>query len=170
MIVLVLISLLTLCIYIGVMVKRNGIPSSVSDTFYSLKHKLWFGVSMIVSSFILLPAILEFTPEKYQFIAFLACAGMAMVGVSPNFKEDFERPIHVIGATMVLIFSQIWVALIDSFFLLAWIPFIVYTIYGINKNWDGDFISSFDKTNPLFWVEIVAIFTTYSCLIINLSV
>ena len=163
---LVVISLLILSLYISVMIfKNNGIPSSVSETFYSLYNKSWFGFSMISASALLMPAILEITPESYQFTAFLACVGMIMVGVSPNFKSEFERPIHVSGATMVLVFSQVWVALSNPLFLILWVPYIIGSIIGIEKNWNENFMESYNKTNPLFWIEIVSIISTYSCII-----
>lgn len=168
--VLIIISLIILISYtVSVLVKNNWkIPSSISATFYSLEHKFWFGFSMIVSSFILLPGILEITPEKYQSISFLACLGMVLIGSAPNFKWcEVQRMIHATGAVMVLLFSQILVSIINPWFLLPWIPYIICSIIGTERNWDGDFISSYDKTNPLFWIEVVAIICTYGCLLVE---
>lgn len=164
-IILIILSLVILSSYIGVMVSREGIPSSVSATYYSLRHKFWFGFSMITSSMLLIPSMMNLTPESYQFNAFLACAGMIMVGVSPNFRSEFERPIHTIGAIMVLLFSQIWVLLINPVFLTPWVAYVISSIVMIEKNWNGSFMSSYDKTNPLFWIEIVSLLCTYSCLL-----
>lgn len=123
--ILIIISLVILISYmISVLIKNEWkIPSSISATFYTLEHKFWFGFSMIVSSFSLLPGLLEVTPERYQFISFLACLGMILVGTAPNFKWcEIQRMIHATGAVMVLLFSQILVSLINPLFLLPWIP------------------------------------------------
>lgn len=49
---------------------------SENYTFYSLKHKVWFGFSMIGTALLLMPSLLNYTPEIYQFLAFLMCAGL----------------------------------------------------------------------------------------------
>ena len=110
--VLVILSVFCITAYTAVVcIKFGGVPSSISATFYSLQHKFWFGVTMILTAFLLMPAILEVTPDSYQFTAFLACVGLIMVGVAPNFREGIDRKIHTIGAVLCLVFSQVWVSL-----------------------------------------------------------
>lgn len=161
---LIILSFLILTVYICCMIYKVGeIPSSVSATFYALEHKLWFGISMVVAALLLMPIILENTPDKYQFIAFLACTGMILVGSAPNFKEDFERYIHISGASMVLICSQIWVLVTNYLFLLIWVPFLIYMIYKSSIKWNGDIMNTMKNADILFWVEVVCILSTYSC-------
>lgn len=62
--ILILLSIAVILTYVGVMVKRNGIPYSISDTYYSLKHKLWFGFTMTATSLLLMPTLLPATPRK----------------------------------------------------------------------------------------------------------
>lgn len=159
--ILTLLSLFTISSYIWVMVSREGIPSSVSATYYSLNHKFWFGFTMVATAGLLMPAILEITPDKYQFTAFLACAGMIIVGSAPNFREDWERKIHTIGAVLTIGFSQIWVGCVCPWTLSIWSIYIILAMIFTEKNWNGNFIESFEKTNPLFWIECVALSTTY---------
>lgn len=85
---LIIISFLIITSYVGVMIYRKGIPYSISDTYYSLEHKVWFGFSMIATALLLMPSILDRTPENFQFLAFLMCAGICFVGVAPNFKGE----------------------------------------------------------------------------------
>lgn len=66
---------------------------------------------MLFTAITLLPVALEYSPENNQFLIFLSVAGMAIVGLSPNFiyGEKSEQIAHYIGSGMLLIFSQCWV-------------------------------------------------------------
>lgn len=167
--VLVILSIICITAYTGaVCIKCKGIPCSISETFYKLEHKWWFLVTMWLTAGLLMPAILEITPESYQFIAFLACTGMAFVGVAPNFREGLDRPVHIIGAILCILFSQVWVLLTCPWVLLAWIAYLAYTAWGMKKHWKGNFISAFMLTKPMFWVEVASLFVTYVTLFILL--
>ena len=164
MICLVLVSLLIITSYkAAVCIKGHGVPSSISATFYALDHKLWFGATMWLTAGLLMPAILEISSETSEWAAFLACAGMILVGLAPNFKEEFEGKIHTTGATMCLLFSQVWVGFNNPWLLLAWLVYLTPTAiltwyhYRERKDWRTAFL----MTKPMFWVEIVALATTY---------
>lgn len=163
--ILILLSLAIILTYVGVMVKRNGMPYSISDTFYSLEHKGWFGFSMVATALSLMPSILDFTPNNYQFLAFLMCAGLMFVGAAPNFKKGLDRPVHIAGASIAGLCSQIWIALIQPYLLLLWIPFLIGVGIKMKKVWDGNLWSSFTKCKPLFWAEAIAFTTVYTSLI-----
>ena len=140
-------------------------PYSISETFYKLDHKLWFGATMFLTAGLLMPVILDVTPESYQFTAFLACAGMMLVGVAPNFREGIERPIHIAGAILCLVFSQVWVALTCPWFLMIWIVYVIYTVVLMARYVTDRALSDFLRTKPMFWVEVTALVTTYMVLI-----
>ena len=165
MISLVFISLLTFAAYTtAVCVKCKGVPYSISDTFYTLDHKLWFGATMFLTAGFLMPAILEVTPASYQFTAFLACAGMILVGAAPNFRGGIERPIHIAGATLCLVFSQVWVALTCPWALLVWPVYLIYTVVMMTRHISERILDDFLQTKPMFWVEVVAFLDLYFCL------
>lgn len=167
MILLTILSLICILSYtISVCIKFKGIPYSISATFYSLTHKWWFGITMVLTAVLLMPAILEVTPERYQFTAFLACVGMIMIGAAPHFKEGTEKKVHTVGAVLCLLFSQVWVGLTCPWMLLLWIGYLVYTVWEMKKHWNGNFISAFLLTKPMFWVEITALVATYVTLFI----
>ncbi len=166
MICLVLVSLLLITAYTtAVCVKCKGVPYSISETFYRLEHKLWFGATMFLTAGLLMPAILEVTPESYQFTAFLACGGMFLIGVAPNFREGIERPIHVAGAILCLVFSQVWVALTCPWFLMVWIVYVIYTVVMMARHVTDRALSDFLRTKPMFWVEVTALVVTYMVLL-----
>lgn len=160
--ILTIISLLLIGSYTAALcIKEKGIPQSISATYYALKHKFWFGFTMIGTAFLLLPSIINISSPNTQFMAFLACSGIALVGVSPNFREEFEGKIHEIGAVTCLAFSQLWVGFNNAWFLLPWITYILYTIIYMIVKWDGNFYNTFLRTRPMFWVEVFALLTTY---------
>lgn len=167
MTVLTIISTLLIVAYTAsVCIKCKGIPYSISETYYRISHKFWFGITMVLTACLLMPAILEVTPDSYQFTAFLACVGMIMTGAAPHFKEGTEKKVHTVGAVLCLLFSQVWVALTFPWMLLVWIGYLVYTVWEMKKHWNGNFISAFLLTKPMFWVEITALVATYVTLFI----
>lgn len=166
--ILVLFSALCITVYtIAVCIKCKGIPYSISETFYKLEHKLWFGATMWLTAGLLMPAILEVTPDCHQFTAFLACVGLIMVGVAPNFREGIDRPVHITGAILCILFSQVWVGLTYPWMLLVWAGYLTYTIWEMKKLWKGNVISAFLLTKPMFWVEVTALITTYISIILT---
>lgn len=167
MITLTIISALLITLYtISVCVKGKCIPYSISATFYALEHKFLFGATMVMTASLLMPAILyKTTDENYQFTAFLACIGMIMTGVAPNFKDGIEKKIHTTGAVLCLVFSQLWVFLTCPWILLLWVAYITYTAFYVKNNWKGNFISAFLLSKPMFWVEVMAFITVYITLI-----
>ena len=150
----------------AVCIKGKGVPYSISETYYKIEHKLWFGATMVFTACLLMPAILEVTPGSYQFTAFLACAGMIATGIAPNFRKGIEKKIHTTGAVLCLVFSQVWVGLTCPWMLLVWVGYLVYTIVMMIKNWNGYFTGTFLGTKTMFWVEITALLTTYVTLLI----
>ena len=162
MVTLVVLSILCIASYTAaVCIKNKGIPYSISETFYKLEHKAFFGISMLLTAGLLMPAILEATPENYQFLAFLSCVGMMIVAAAPNFKEEYEYNIHVFGAGLCIICSQLWVYFMCPWCLLVWVAYLAYTVWMMKKNWKGNFISAFLLTKPMFFVELSALFATY---------
>lgn len=160
--ILIILSLLIIVSYVCTMIFRNGIPYSISDTYYSLEHKAWFGFSMISTALLLMPAILDRTPESFQFLAFLMCAGLCVVGVAPNFKVGLDRPVHIVATSIAALCSQVWVALTQPWLLLVWIAWLVYLGVRLRQVWDGDWWYSFVKCKPLFGAEIIAFGMVYT--------
>ena len=164
--VFILISFLSILLYVVSMcVKVRGVPNSVSDTYYSLKHKLWFLATMWITAGTLMPAILEVSKPNTEFLAFIACVGMVLVGAAPNFKND-ERRAHLAGAYLCIIGSQIWVAVNTWYFLSLWLIWMAYTIIKVVKQDEGTFVYKFMSTKPMFWIEVTALVSTYLAVLI----
>lgn len=165
--ILILLSIAVILTYVGVMVKRNGIPYSISDTYYSLEHKLWFGFTMTATALLLMPALLSATPESYQFTAFLMCGALLFVGAAPNFKAGMDRPVHIVATTIAALNSQIWIALTCPCLLLVWIAWALYVGVRLKQVWNGDLWYSFVLCKPLFWAEVIAFGMVYAEVMVN---
>ena len=172
--VLTLLSLSCILSYtLAVCLKFRGIPASISASFYSLQHKYWFRFTMWLTPMLLMPAILEISDTNTQWLAYLACVGMIVVGCFPDYTGDkFYYRGHVAGAVITMVSSQVWVAFHAPVLLTAWALWLVYTMYSIygymddalkqrGFTADGDFMEGFYESKPLFWVEIVSLTTTY---------
>lgn len=163
---LIILSLIVIASYVGVMIRRNGIPYSISDTYYSLEHKAWFGFSIISTALLLMPSILERTPESYQFLAFLMCAGLCFVGVAPNFKAGLDRPVHIVATTIAALCSQVWVVLTQPWIMALWIVYVMWIVFNFNKSSPMlSFYNRLTSTKPLFYAEVVMIITVYATIL-----
>lgn len=174
MMTLVIISLIIFLAYLLMTYTWFDIPYSISDTYYKLESRKkgagWLFTAMCWGvGGLLLPALLQLTPENYQFTAFLACAGLVFVGAAPQFKLSLTGSVHYGSAVICVLFSQIWVGLTCWWVLIPmWLAFIVYTVVAMSKNVTGSMWSDFVSTKPMFWVEIVALLATYIAIVIRL--
>lgn len=173
MMTLIIISLVIFLAYLAGMYMYFGIPYSISDTFYKLEARKkgagWLFSAMCVSvGGLLLPALLDITPESYQFTAFLACAGLIFVGAAPQFRLSLTGSVHYGAAAVCVIFSQVWVGLTCWWVLIPiWLVFIVYTVVAMSKHVTGSMRSDFISTKPMFWCEVAAVMATYVTIFIN---
>lgn len=100
-----LILLLIYMIYAGVSV---GITPTLSETYYRVKHKWAFTITLWAVAFSLLPTWLKYSPENCQFLAFIACAALCFVGASPAFKQEMDHKIHMGGLTACIVALAAW--------------------------------------------------------------
>lgn len=172
MITLVVISLVIFLAYMAGTYKYFGIPYSISDTYYKLEKRKkglgWLFTAMCWGvGGLLLPALLDLTPETYQFTAFLACSGLLFIGAAPQFKLPLTNAVHYGSAAVCVIASQVWVGLACWWVLIPiWISFIVYILYGMIRY--SDFFRGniyFLQSKPMFWAEVAALSTTYLAII-----
>ena len=168
--ILTIISMLVIAAYTAaVCVKTKGVPYSISATFYAIEHKGWFRFTMWACPMVLMPAILEVSKPGTEFLAYLALAGMIVVGCFPDYKADkFQHRGHIAGATMAILFSQAWAALNLWVILLAWLSYIGYTALSMVKQKGGTFKEKYKETRPMFWIEIVSFLVIFLiCLVLG---
>lgn len=143
---------------IAVCLKEKGIPYSISATYYSLKHPYWFALGMVSAAMLLMPAILDISKSGTEVFAFMACVGLILVGFNPDYKGDkMINTLHMTGAIITLVASQVWVLLNDWQVLpFVWIPYGIYTTwYMLGKK------VNFEETRAMFWIEISGLIATF---------
>lgn len=171
MIVSVLISLLILGCYIGMIIAKNGIPYSISETYYRINHKFLFPAVMLLSAFSLLPGALESSTENSQFLMFLGTVAMCIIGLAPDFVngEKAERITHYVASAALFLCIQIWVGVNFPGHLFCWVAYVAYILLNIkNSDKSINLYDRFISLKPAFWAEMVIIFDTYLTVIIGL--
>ena len=153
---LVLTTILLTLIYNIVLVKRNkGIPPSLSHSFYVFGGNpggyVFYGYLVAMFAMLIVPMI-EATPEKWEFLPFLALASLCFVGAAADFLEEKQtRTVHVLSAIVAAALSVLWCVAVGYWF----IPLVLAVVvaYPIYKN----------PINKIYWLEIgcfVSVFIT----------
>lgn len=150
---LIHISFIIFIAYVSSMIVMFGIPASISDTYYLLERKrrglgwLFTAFSWGVA-FTLLPAWLDMTPQAYQFLPFLAAAGLAFVGAAPQFKLSLTGPVHYVGAAACCLSAGAWVALSGAWWTLPAAYAVFLGVASFDHKW-------------MFWIEIAAFVSVF---------
>lgn len=110
MTLLVLFSLAVFAIYLILMAKLHGIQPSISDNYYVSRHRWLFTAVMWWVGIGMLPAMLDVTPEIWQFSAFFCCGGVVFVGAAAAFREEVTRQVHFSGAITSAAGAFLWTA------------------------------------------------------------
>ena len=110
MTLLVLFSLAVFATYLIIMSKLHGIQPSISDNYYVSRHRWSFVMVMWWIGLGMLPAMLEVTPEMWQFSAFFCCGGVIFVGAAAAFREEVTRQVHFAGAITSAAGACLWTA------------------------------------------------------------
>ena len=141
-----------------------GIPKSLSMTFYLLQEKkkwlrIWFPIMMISMAFLLMPAWLEISVgSPFQFLAFLAPAGIMFTGSAPAFKSsDLENTVHMTSAIFAAITALLWTGLVANLWLAIAIWFVIIAILAI--------ITKTVKSSYIYWLETVAFLSTFTAIL-----
>lgn len=151
-------------IYNGIALKLFGIPQSLSMTYYLFqKRKNWtrifFPIMMIGMAFLLLPAWLEISmASPFQFLSFLAAAGIIFTGATPAFlNSSMENTIHTTGAIFAAIFALLWIIVVSK---LWWTIFLWLITLGLIM-----WITKTIKSSCVYWLETIAFMSTFTSII-----
>ena len=110
MTLLVLFSLAVFATYLIIMAKLHGVQPSISDNYYVSRHRWTFVMVMWWIGLGMLPAMLEVTPEMWQFSAFFCCGGVIFVGAAAAFREEVTRQVQFAGAITSAAGAFLWTA------------------------------------------------------------
>lgn len=156
MVTLLIVSIILFVSYIGYAIGKNGVPASISDTYYQFGKKGWlFTVFCLAESSLLIASFIEASREEYQFLAFISSAALAFVGAAPLFKEDFNRNIHYTSAGICALASLTWQMLMGMWY----VPLITF-LGGVIV------LACLKFKKPVFWMEMCAFISTYITLLL----
>ena len=144
-----IVSMIVLFGYLAFVVAKFGIPQSISDTFYLLGKKGWmFQVALAATAFCVVPSLINASSENTQFLAFLACAGLAFVAFAPLFKMDLEGKVHFVSAYICCGSLALW-----QVFNTSWvIPAVCLALVAIPMIKDRKY---------MWWLEVATIVSAY---------
>jgi len=156
--------LIMLSVFIGYVAwiwKRFGVLPSISDSYYHLPKNLQPIFTFFCWGFAL-PAMIIGSSG----LMFFAGAGIAFVGAAAAFKEKMTSTVHVVGAMMGVLLSQLAILVqyhmwpLNIAFLAIAIPFTITRFIKIK----GKEICP----NRTWWVEIAAFLAICIALALNL--
>ena len=156
-------AILIFVVYNGIVLHLFGIPKSLSMTFYLLKdsgrHGGWFPVMMYTMVTFLMPCWLTISEgSDFQFLSFLACAGILFVGTAPAFKSSsLENMVHQVSAYLAAAFSILWIVLVTPYW---WIILIAIGIVGFLA-----VVTKTLKSGLIYWLEMIAFISTFSAVL-----
>lgn len=160
----IIIAFLILSAYtIAVCCANKEIPSSLSaSVFYMPKWgKLIWVVVIAAVVFLVAPAMIDCAGEKWQFLAFLACAGLIFVAGAPLIKDktDIAYKVHCGGAILCAVSAQVLVAIIQPLLLITWAFWLfTWTFFRIDRGgW----------RTQVFWAEMVCFTTTFAMVLLS---
>ena len=132
--------------YVGFIVTKYGVQSSVSESYYRLPRN-WQCVFTIATWAYALSAMIIGLDITGNGLVFLAGAGIAFVGASPAFhKLSMERTVHTIGAIVGITSMQLFLCVVGFW----WITLLFAVVSGLLFIWKRTYL------HYVWWVEIAA--------------
>lgn len=125
-------------------VEKKSLVTCVSECWYHTRLAHYFLLAL--AAFMMLPPMLECTPDNWQFLAFLACAALAFVASAPSYLEKFEGRVHSISAILCAACAIAWAVAVVPLALIGCVLLIV---------------AAFDRKHRLLWLELSAFATAY---------
>lgn len=147
---LITISLVVFLSYLFYILREVGVPTSLSNTFYTLNKGWLFQVAMFISAASLLPVLFEATNNSLKILEFLTCGGVLFVAAAPAFKLELEGKVHIWGALISGLAGILWVIISGHWYiLLMWVIPLAYQ-------------SITEKDKRVFYLEMITFGTVYT--------
>lgn len=131
-------SLAVFVAYLAMYLAHHGVPASLSETFYHVKHRWKFSVCLIVMAALIFVPWVE-SSERLDFLVFFACFSVFMIAASPQFKEAFVSPIHYGSAAVMAVSAVTWEVANGGLFLVLG----AFAILGL-----------IDRKRWILWLEV----------------
>jgi len=149
MMLLVITAIILTLTYNAVLISENkGVPLSLSHSFYIFGGKdtwgyIFYGYLVAMFMLLIVP-MMEMTPEKWEFLPFLALGSLCFVGVAADFMDKDTNVIHVACAGISAYISISWCVVVGYYYIP--IIFAVVAAYFIYK----------DTVNKIYYLEMGA--------------
>lgn len=86
----------------------NGIPSSLSETYYTMGRLGWlFPLCMCAVSATLFPVWVKIS-EGHEYLSFLACSSLVFVALTPSYRADLQKVVHYTAAVVCGVCAVMW--------------------------------------------------------------
>ena len=151
---LIIFSILAISIYLLLIYILFKKLPSVSQSFYEFEEKYgqkytWvFTVALVLYAFPLMVAGLSMTSgNPFQFLMFIAPAGIIFTAVAPRFKEDLEKDVHYRGALTGIVGGMLGILLMMQFYYIAFLGMTGIALLGWLK-----------VKNQLYWLEVLVFY------------
>lgn len=133
----------------------HPMPESMSATAYS-RGKWQFTLYSLVVGVSLLIAWLPATPDEWRFLPFLCCSAICFAGVTTNFLQKFERPIHYTAAAISFGAWLAWMLILVPWWALAGCVALFLVL-----------LMLLGRKYYVYFAELIAIIFTTTWLLIN---
>lgn len=136
------------------------IPNSLSQSVFMIPpHASWLWTVIIGTvSVLILPTMMEVAGDNWKFLAFLSIVGLIFVALCPLSprKDGIEYLVHMTGAWMCAVCSQMLVAVTKFWLMALWIPWIAAFVF--LTCWYG-------WRTKVFWAEMTCFATIFILLL-----
>ena len=122
---------------------KTSLVTCVSECWYQIK---WAHYAFIALAALMMLPMLDYTPDRWQFLAFFACAALLFVATAPSYLERFEGRVHSISAILCAACAIAWAVAVVPLALIGCALLIV---------------AAFDHKHRLLWLELSAFATAY---------
>lgn len=148
----------------------RDVPESISSTYFVLQNKKLFGMTLGISSLMLLYPFYLVTPLYYLFLPILGIIGMIIVGRFPDTTDKKQFRLHMIGGVGGCVCFNIWTSLVGTWYIsLSWAFILIGSVWlcKTEKEELRNKILLHLKDHIIFWVEIITLLGVYGTLLIT---
>ena len=104
---------------------KDGVPDSISATYYALGDKGWLcPLVMFLLGTCLLPVWMDASEEGHKYLVFLSCASLWFVAAAPCFRLELEGKVHYSAAVVCCLCAVTWQILEELWDITLWFVWI----------------------------------------------
>lgn len=140
--------------YLATYINHNGVPKSISATYYRIVCRWMFPLTVATSGVMSYIPMLRVTPVGYEALPIVIVASIFMVSATPSFKERLTRRIHYGSAIVLGASSMAWLILVSG------LPYISIS---------AAMVAAIERKHYLFWIEVGLLFNMYVTLFCKLA-